>query len=196
MHLDLTLQPLSCKLAHYSQQYLQFDEVPIIPPSFTSLHLPLGLRMFLGQFQVCSHQLRIEMNHHLDHFIFQCSVYYEIRCKYHYLLTLFQDSHGSLSTFLQYHDQHCLALYLHETFLLRKCLLASTQHSTSNRRITSFFWASPVEGERRRCHDDSLLPMRCTRRCLQDSHAPLRTRQSTSFFPTSSSTVSMTLKDQ
>lgn len=64
-----------------------------------ALHIPLG------QFRVGSHRLQVETNHQVDrldrlyqvchlqevetevHFILRCSVYYEIRGRFHYLLS-------------------------------------------------------------------------------------------------------------
>lgn len=134
--------PLTPKLLHYSHHFLRIDRGLIRPPSYVSLHLPIVLWMFLGQFRVCSHQLRIESDHHLacelqvcwlcllepeteDYFIFQCSVYYEIQGQYHYL---FRDAHSSISTFFQFLDHRCLTLYFRETFLHKKHLLSDSQH--------------------------------------------------------------------
>jgi len=59
------LQPLTPKLDHYAKHYFQIDIRLIIPPGYINLHLPLGLRISLRKFQVCSHQLRIETDHYI-----------------------------------------------------------------------------------------------------------------------------------
>lgn len=127
-----------------------------------------------------------------DHFIFGCSIYYEIKGRYH---CLFRDSHGSLSTFFHYPNQHCLSLYLRETFLLRKPLMSSTQYPTGDCCITSFFLAFAPEEECRRQGADPPLSTHRTRRQLQDPPTPLRTRQITLYFLSRSTTTQMVFSD-
>lgn len=166
--------------------------------------------MFLGQFRMCSHQLQIETDHHLahqlwvcrlcspkseieDHFIFRCSVYYEIQGWYQ---CLFWDSHNSILTFFQFLNQHCVALYLREAFLLRKRLLFDTQHSTNDHLITSFFQASSKEGACRRRRDDPLLPTQCTRQWMCADTIPLRSQWIKSFFSSNNANAAIVTTSQ
>lgn len=149
--------------------------------------------MFLGQFRVCSHQLRIDTNYHLarelwfcwlclikpdteDHFIFWCSIYYDI---WGWYKCIFWYAHSSISIFFQFPDHCCLTLYLKETFLLKKHLLSDSQHLTGVRLITSFFLVASGEGVIRRRIKDS--PRR-TRQRVHASLISMRSHRIMTFF--------------
>lgn len=200
MHLGFPQSPLTPKLLHYSHHFLRIDRGLIRPPTYVILHLPLGLWIFLGQFRVCSHKLWIKTDHHLacelrfyrlcliepdikDHFIFQCLIYYEIRGWYHYL---FRDAHSLISTFFQFLDHRCLALYRRETFLLRKHLLFDSQHLIEDRLITSFFPLTSGEGVHRWRIEDPSWPTWCTKKRVHVDLSFMRLWRITVFFSYSS----------
>lgn len=93
-------------------------------------HLSHSLRCAIGQIRTSSHQLEIETGRfrgipadnricricHLEpetelHYICHCTVYYEIRGRFH---CLFKEGFGPLSRVMSYEDQRCLGLYLLE----------------------------------------------------------------------------------
>lgn len=100
------------------------------------------------------------------------------------------------STFLQYPDQRCLALYLCETFLLWKRLLSRAQQSIRDRHITSYFRATFTNKTRKRAWKEHSLPTWCTRRCLLNTQVLLRICQISSFFPSSNKALGLTPMDE
>ncbi|KAH7440397.1 hypothetical protein KP509_04G105200 [Ceratopteris richardii] len=109
---------------------------------------PQGLR-------TSSHQLEIETGRfrgvpadsricrlgHLEpetelHYICHCTVYYEIRGRFH---CLFREGFGPLSRVMSFEDQKCLGLYLLEVHRHRDTLLRRARGRQSQRQITDFF---------------------------------------------------------
>ncbi|KAH7292489.1 hypothetical protein KP509_29G071000 [Ceratopteris richardii] len=124
-------------------------------PSYMDTHLSHALRCAIGQLRTSSHQLEIETGRfrgvpannricrlcHLEpetelHYICHCTVYYEIRGRFH---CLFREGFGPLSRVMSFEDQRCLGLYLLEVHRDRDTLPRRAGGRQSQRQITDFF---------------------------------------------------------
>lgn len=94
-----------------------------------------SMQVPIGQLKVCSHQLRVELDHHLPweeqiclfyslgevetlhYFLFWCLIYYEIQGRFH---CHFRSNSRSLYTFFSYPNQQCLGLYIKDTTEFRR----------------------------------------------------------------------------
>ena len=112
-----------------------------------------------GQLRTSSHQLQIEVCRYTrlpleericqlchqgveseEHYVCHCSVFYEIRGRYH---CLFKQGFGPLSKVMEYEDQRCLGLFLLELKRHREKLLKHTAtQAHPQRTIATFF--SPI----------------------------------------------------
>jgi hypothetical protein len=72
-------------------------------------------------------------------FIFRCTLYYEIKGRFH---CLFRESQ-TLTSFLRYPDHRCLSLYIQEALKFRAHTLQPPIRLDSTQRITSFFTLLP-----------------------------------------------------
>ena len=124
-------QELGTKMAFYKEHLLQLTwDGFVIRPSYMDIHLSHGLRCAIGQIRTSSHQLEIETGRfrgipadsricrlcHTEpetelHYMCHCTVYYEIRGRFH---CLFREGFGPFSRVMSYQDQRCLGLYLLE----------------------------------------------------------------------------------
>lgn len=121
--------------------------------------LPHGLRIVIGQIRTSSHHLRIETGRWEgiqteericplcdrepeteEHYICRCTVYYDIRGRYH---CLFQEGFGPLRRIMQFEDQRCLGFFLLELQRRRATILWSRRPpqlgSHRQRAVTDFF---------------------------------------------------------
>ncbi len=151
--------PLGRKMAQYKALFLHISQDGfILRPSYMDTHLSHALRTVIGQLRTSSHQLEIEKGRYAgkpmaericqlchreveseEHYVCHCSVFYEIRGRYH---CLFQNGFGPLPTIMEYKDQRCLGLFLlelkrHREKLLKVDNTATTTHQ--QRTITNFF---------------------------------------------------------
>ena len=122
-----------------------------------------NLRFPLAQLRVFSHQLCIEIDHHLprdqcicklcnldvefeEHLIFTYPIYYEIRGRYY---CLFRYTH-TLKSWINYKDHRFISLFIQELFNLKKELLSnSLQRKIGSQLITSFF--QPPKAMTKKC---------------------------------------------
>ena len=94
---------LGTKMAHYKTHFLHTSEDGfIIRPPYMDIHLSYTLRNVIGQLRTLSHQLEIEVGRYTwipleericqlchqgveseEHYLCHCSVFYEIRGRYH-----------------------------------------------------------------------------------------------------------------
>lgn len=161
-------QELGTKMADYKGNFLQLSEDGfVIRPSYMDTHLSHGLRCAIGQIRTSSHQLEIEFGRFKGippesricklcgmepetelHYICHCTVYYEIRGRFH---CLFKEGFGPLDRVMQYQDQRCLGLYLLELQRHRDNLMRGQRAIQPQRQITDFFGSreAGVEGEAR-----------------------------------------------
>ena len=154
-------QELGTKSAFYREHLLQLTaDGFIIRPSYMDTHLShglrcVGLRCAIGQIRTSSHQLEIETGRfrgipadnricrlcHTEpetelHYICHCTVYYEIRGRFH---CLFREGFGPLDRVMRYEDQRCLGLYLLEIHRYRDSLLRRHGQRQSQRHISDFY---------------------------------------------------------
>lgn len=161
-------QELGTKMAFYRENFLQLSEDGFVTrPSYMDTHLSHGLRCAIGQIRTSSHQLEIEFGRFRGippesricklcgiepetelHYICHCTVYYEIRGRFH---CLFREGFGPLDRVMQYQDQRCLGLYLLELNRHRDNLMRRQRARQSQRQITDFFGSRETreEGEAR-----------------------------------------------
>eukprot|EP00249_Psilotum_nudum_P001957 c14736_g1_i1 orf=2-418(-) len=122
------------------------------------VHLSHGFRTAIGQLRTSSHQLQIEIGRWADveaedwicqlcekHYVCQCTVYYDIRGRYH---CLFREGFGPLRRIMQYEDQRCLGSFLSELRRRRAAIMRERSTARSapprQREITEFFRAPPL----------------------------------------------------
>ena len=123
------------------------------------IHLSCALCSVIGQLRTSSHQLQIEVRRYTrlpleericqlchqgveseEHYVCHCSVFYEIRGRYH---CLFKQGFGPLRKVMEYEDQQRLGLFLLELKRHREKLLKNTTTLTPPQRtIITFF--SPI----------------------------------------------------
>lgn len=161
-------QELGTKMAFYRENFLQLSEDGFVTrPSYMDTHLSHGLRCAIGQIRTSSHQLEIEFGRFRGippesricklcgiepetelHYICHCTVYYEIRGRFH---CLFREGFGPLDRVMQYQDQRCLGMYLLELNRHRDNLMRRQRARQSQRQITDFFGSRETreEGEAR-----------------------------------------------
>lgn len=157
-------QELGRKMAFYREHLLQLTgDGFVIRPSYMDTHLSHGLRCAIGQIRTSSHQLEIETGRfrgipadsricrlcHTEpetelHYICHCTVYYEIRGRFH---CLFREGFGPLARVMSYQDQRCLGLYLLELHRHRDSLLRRHGERQSQRQITEFFGSMQPEDQ-------------------------------------------------
>ena len=133
-------QEMGTKMAFYKENFLQVSEDGFVTrPSYMDTHLSHGLRCAIGQIRTSSHQLEIEFGRFQGippedrlcklcgiepetelHYVCHCTVYYEIRGRFH---CLFKEGFGPLDRVMKYKDQRCLGLYLLEIHRHRNTLL-------------------------------------------------------------------------
>ena len=155
---------LGTKRAFYREHLLQLTTDGFVSrPSYMDTHLSHGLRCAIGQIRTSSHQLEIETGRfrgisadsricqlcHTEpetelHYVCHCTVYYEIRGRFH---CLFRDGFDSLDRVMRYQDQRCLGLFLLEIQRHRDSLLRGHRQRQSQRRISEFFSPSATEVE-------------------------------------------------
>ena len=155
-------QELDTKMAFYREHLLQLTgDGFVIRPSYMDTHLSHGLRCAIGQIRTSSHQLEIETGRFRDipaamricrlchtepetelHYICHCTVYYEIRGRFH---CLFREGFGPLARVMSYQDQRCLGLYLLELHRYRDSLLRGQRERQS--QITDFFSSDITQPE-------------------------------------------------
>ena len=100
-------------MAHYKTHFLHtLEDRFIIKPPYMDIHLSYVLRSVIGQLRTSSHQLQIEVSRYTrlpleericqlchqgveseEHYVCHCSVFYEIRGRYH---CLFKQGFGPL----------------------------------------------------------------------------------------------------
>lgn len=82
---------------------------------------------------MCSHQLRVEIDHHLPlaELICRLCSLPEVEIKEHFM-TQSPDFAKILSTFFKHFNQQCLALKIRDTFSLRLCLLQSNSRAVTH----------------------------------------------------------------
>lgn len=149
-------QELGTKSAFYREHLLQLTaDGFIIRSSYMDTHLSHGLRCAIGQIRTSSHQLEIETGKFREipansricrlchaepetelHYICHCTVYYEIRGRFH---CLFREGFGPLDRVMRYEDQRCLGLYLLEIHRYRDSLLRRHGQRQSQRHISDFY---------------------------------------------------------
>lgn len=157
------VQELGTKMAFYKEHLLQLSgDGFVIRPSYMDTHLSHSLRCAIGQIRTSSHHLEIETGRFRGilaedrmcklcgtepetelHYICHCTVYYEIRGRFH---CLFREGFGPLDRVMKYEDQRCLGLYLLELQRHRDSLLKRQGVRQSQRPITDFF-GSGTPGE-------------------------------------------------
>ena len=123
------------------------------------IYLSSPLRGVRRQLRPSSHQLQIEVGRYTkipleenicqlchqeveseEHYVCHCSVFYEIRGRYH---CLFKHGFGLLRNVIDYEDQQCLGLFLLELKRHGEKLLKNTATQAHlQRTITTFF--SPI----------------------------------------------------
>lgn len=154
--------PLRTKMAQYQSHFLHISpDGFILRPTYMDTHLSHGIRSTIGQIRTSSHHLRIETGRSEDlepadricqlcyqeaeteeHYICRCTVYYEIRGRYH---CLFREGFGPLRKVMEYEDQRCLGLFLLELRRHREGLLRDRRtpppDPSRQRRLTDFFGA-------------------------------------------------------
>ena len=143
-------------MAFYREHLLQLTgDGFVIRPNYMDTQMSHGLRCAIGQIRTSSHQLEIETGRFRGipadsricrlcqlepetelHYICHCTVYYEIRGRFH---CLFREGFGPFSRVMSYEDQRCLGLYLLELHRYRDTLLGRARERQSQRQITDFF---------------------------------------------------------
>jgi hypothetical protein len=105
------------------------------------------------------------------HLIFRCLIYYEIRGCYHYL---YRDSGGSFSTFFQYQDERCLALFIKEIFNHRSQFLHAMPRLGMTKTIASYFHVDPSNRSNKWWAESQSAPdNRFMRPCVSPRPPPL-----------------------
>ena len=158
------IQELGTRMAFYREHLLQLTgDGFVIRPSYMDTHLSHGLRCAIDQIRTSSHQIEIETGRYRGipadsricrlchtepetelHYICRCTVYYEIRGRFH---CLFREGFGPLDRVMRYQDQRCLGLYLLELHRHRDSLLRRHGVRQSQRRITEFFGSMGMEDQ-------------------------------------------------
>ena len=158
------IQELGTKMAFYRGNFLQVSEDGFVTrPSYMDTHLSHGLRCAIGQIRTSSHQLEIEFGRFQGippedrlcklcgtepeielHYVCHCTVYYEIRGRFH---CLFKEGFGPLDRVMKYEDQRCLGLYLLEIHRHRNTLLRRQRARQNQRQIKDFFRSNEAREE-------------------------------------------------
>ena len=158
------IQELGTKMAFYRGNFLQVSEDGFVTrPSYMDTHLSHGLRCAIGQIRTSSHQLEIEFGRFQGippedrlcklcgtepetelHYVCHCTVYYEIRGRFH---CLFKEGFGPLDRVMKYEDQRCLGLYLLEIHRHRNTLLRRQRARQNQRQINDFFRSNEAREE-------------------------------------------------
>ena len=128
---------LGMKMAHYKIHFLHTSENGfIIRSPYMDIHLSYALHSVIGQLRASSYQLEVEIGRYTriplqgricqlchqgveskEHYVCHCSVFYEIRGRYH---CLFKQGFGPLRKVKEYEDQRCQGLFLLELMSLGK----------------------------------------------------------------------------
>ncbi|MCO5599422.1 hypothetical protein L7F22_053525 [Adiantum nelumboides] len=158
------IQELGTKMAFYRGNFLQVSEDGFVTrPSYMDTHLSHGLRCATGQIRTSSNQLEIEFGRFQGippedrlcklcgiepetelHYVCHCTVYYEIRGRFH---CLFKEGFGPLDRVMKYEDQRCLGLYLLEIHRHRITLLRRQRTRQNQRQIKEFFRSNEAREE-------------------------------------------------
>ena len=88
-----------------------------------------------------------------EHYVCYCSVFYEIRGRYH---CLFKQGFGPLRKVMEYEDQRCLGLFLLELKRHREKLLKNTATQAHPQRTITTFFSSITPNARSQPHDTEM----------------------------------------
>lgn len=167
--------PLGSRMEFYRSHFLHLTQDGFVTrPQYMDIHLTHSMRAAIGQIRTASHRLRTETGRWTDiaeedricqlcsrepeteeHYICRCTVYYDIRGRYH---CLFREGFGPLRRIMEYEDQRCLGLLIMELHRRRTALLrartTTCPEGPTQRALTDFFstpahldtpsWTEPV----------------------------------------------------
>eukprot|EP00250_Pteridium_aquilinum_P019422 c24426_g1_i1 orf=1306-2640(+) len=167
-------QELGTKMAFYRDHLLRTTEDGfIVRPGYMDTHLSHALRCAIGQIRTSSHQLEIETGRYRgippeericqmchtepeteEHYICRCTVYYEIRGRFH---CLFREGFGPLSRVMDFYDQRCVGFFLLEICRFRESLMRSrgSAHRGPVQRQMSHFYRGTSQESSQRAHQSS-----------------------------------------